>query len=72
MIGTLMIEPNGPGLVIVNVPPWTSSGASRLLRARVATSLMARARPTTFMVSAPFTTGTINPSSRATAMPRLT
>ena len=35
MIGTLMIEPNGPGFVMVNVPPWTSSGFSFFERARV-------------------------------------
>ena len=61
MTGTLMIEPNGPGLVIVNVPPWTSSGVSFLFRARVATSLTARARPIRFIVSAPLTTGTMRP-----------
>ena len=72
MIGTLMIEPNGPGFVIVNVPPCTSSGTSFLERARVAMSLIARPRPTMFIVSAPFTTGTISPSSSATAMPRFT
>ena len=41
MIGTLMSVPYGPGLVIVNVLPCTSSGMSCLARARVATSLIA-------------------------------
>ena len=72
MMGTLMIEPNGPGLVIVNVPPCTSSGMSFLDRARLATSLMALASPTRFIDSAPFTTGTMRPSSSATAIPRFT
>ena len=33
MIGVARTVPNWPGLVIVNVPPWTSSGRE-LLRAR--------------------------------------
>ena len=61
MIGTLISEPNGPGLVMVNVLPCTSSGWSFLFRARVARSLTARAMPTAFMVSAPRTTGTMRP-----------
>jgi hypothetical protein len=57
---------------MVKVPPWTSSGFSFFDRARVATSLMARDRPTMFISSAPRTTGTMSPSSYATATPRLT
>ncbi len=72
MIGTLIIEPYGPGLVIVNVLPWTSSGRSFLFRVRVARSLIARAIPVTFMVSVPLITGTMRPLSVATATPRLT
>src|SRR5690606_31776866 len=50
-LGTLMIgadisDPNGPGLVIVNVAPVTSSGVSLLDRARLANSEIWRARPT--------------------------
>src|SRR5918997_618327 len=52
MMGTEMIEPNGPGFVIVNVPPVRSSGDSFFDRARVATSLMARPRPARFFASA--------------------
>ena len=47
MIGVAMIEPNWPGLVIVNVPPRTSSGASSRPGARRARSLMRSARPST-------------------------
>jgi hypothetical protein len=72
MIGTLISEPYGPGFVMVNVLPWTSSGTSFLVRARVAMSLTARAIPTAFIVSAPLITGTISPLSVATAMPRFT
>ena len=67
-----MIEPNGPGFVIENVAPWTSSGFSFFERARVARSLIERATPTRFIVSAPFTTGTISPSSYETAIPMFT
>ena len=35
MIGSVMYVPNGPGFVIVNVPPSTSSGTSFFVRARV-------------------------------------
>ena len=38
MIGVASTAPNWPGLVIVNVPPWTSSGSSPPARARSATS----------------------------------
>ena len=73
IIGTETIDPKGPGLVIVNVPPLKSSGESFLERALVTTSFIPRARPTRFFSSAPFTTGTISPPpSRATAIPRLT
>ena len=63
MIGTEINEPNGPGFVIVNVPPWTSSGWSFLARARPARSLIPRAIPSRFIVSVPFRTGTMRPSS---------
>ena len=45
MTGVAMIEPNWPGLVIVNVPPWTSSGRSWRERAARARSLMRLASP---------------------------
>ena len=45
MIGTLATDPYGPGFVIVNVAPWTSSGRS-CVRARArARSAIARASP---------------------------
>ena len=34
MIGVPWKVPKPPGFVIVNVPPWTSSGSSFLVRAR--------------------------------------
>ncbi len=71
MIGMPNWAPNWPGFVIVKVPPCTSSGFSRFERARSATSAMARLRPSRFFSSAFLTTGTISPSSSATAMPRL-
>ena len=63
MIGTLATDPYGPGFVIVNVAPWTSSGVSWCARARAARSSIARATPTVFMPSAPLITGTIRPAS---------
>src|SRR5215467_14559021 len=71
MIGVPVSDPNTPGLVIVNVPSWTSRGSSRLVRARLARSLSARVSPVSERLSAPLMTGTINPQSSATAMPML-
>ena len=71
MIGSPNCAPKLPGLVMVNVPPCTSSGLSFLARARSATSAMARDRPRMLSSSARLTTGTISPFSSATAMPRL-
>jgi hypothetical protein len=48
MIGMPNCEPNWPGLVIVNVPPCTSSGLSCLARARSARSAIERLRPRRF------------------------
>ena len=45
MIGVAAIAPNWPGLVIVNVPPRTSSGRRSPSRARPARSRTRRARP---------------------------
>ena len=63
MIGTLATDPYGPGFVIVNVAPWTSSGRNWWARARAARSAIARARPTVFITSASRITGTISPAS---------
>jgi hypothetical protein len=71
MIGVPNSPPNTPKLVSVNVDPDASSGFSFLARARSARSAMARASSTKLSVSACFTTGTISPHSRATAMPRM-
>jgi hypothetical protein len=40
MTGVAMIDPNWPGLVMVKVPPWTSSGRSWRERAARASPLM--------------------------------
>src|SRR5439155_7930058 len=66
--------PKLPGFVIVNVPPWTSSGVRRLVRARSAMSAIPRAMPSRLRPSACLTTGTMSPlpPSSATAKPRLT
>src|SRR5437763_1047346 len=45
MMGAPAYDPNTPGLVIVNVPRWISSGDSFLVRARSPRSLRARASP---------------------------
>ena len=72
MMGVASTAPNWPGFVIVNVPPWTSSGSSLPERARSATSAMAAAIPSRLSRWAFGITGTIRPSSSATAIPRLT
>src|SRR5438132_582331 len=69
MTGIPNSAPNTPGLVIVKVPPATSSGFSCLLRARPARSATARLKPSRLRSSAFLMTGTINPQSSATAMP---
>ncbi len=71
MIGVPITDPNTPGLVMVKVPFWTSSGLSFLARARSPRSLIARARPSSDSSSACLITGTMSPQSSATAMPRL-
>ncbi len=72
MMGKPMVVPKIPGLVMVKVPPWISSGLSCLERARPARSFSRRARPVSDSSSALRTTGTISPWSSATAMPMLT
>ncbi len=68
-----MIDPYWPGAVIVNVPPSTSSAVSSRARARLASSLIRVARPSTDSSWARWITGTIRPSSPSdTAIPRLT
>ena len=72
MIGMPAYGPKPPGLVIVNVPRWMSSGNSFLVRARSPRSLMARASPMSESSSACLITGTIQPQSSATAIPMFT
>src|SRR3569833_2714024 len=72
MIGVPITLPNEPTLVMVNVPSFTSSGCSLLLRARLARSLTALVKPTRFNSSARFITGTIRlPLGNAVAIPTL-
>ena len=59
-------------LSTVNVPPPKSSRRSLFSRARLATSAMAALRPWIDSVSASRMTGTMSPSSTATATPMLT
>ena len=65
-------EPKTPPLVIVNVPPLRSSGASLPSRARAATAPIARSSPASDIASASRTTGTTRPRDVLTAMPRCT
>ena len=69
MMGIVRLEPSQPVLSIVNVPPPKSSSRSLLARARAATSAMARLRPAIDSPSTSRMTGTIRPSSTATATP---
>ena len=72
MIGIVRLLPNQPVLSTVNVPPPKSSARNRLARARTATSAMAWLIPLMESWSTSRMTGTIRPSSTATATPRLT
>src|SRR5467141_2823020 len=72
MIGWLATDPVAPVLLSVNVPPWTSSGLSCLLRARSMRSFSDRTRSVKPRWSASLRTGTMRPSGIETAMPRLT
>ena len=72
MMGVPNRLPKTPGLVRVNVPPWTSSTLRRFVRARPAKSSTARAMPRKFFSSAFLMTGTIRPVSSATATPTFT
>src|SRR5215208_2906112 len=73
MIGVASTAPKAPGLVMVKVPPLSSSGESCFLRARCATSSMRAASPSCDSSWAFRITGTISPSSPSdTAIPRCT
>ena len=72
MIGIDQIEPNTPGLVMVKVPPCTSSSVSVFSRARRPRSSSSRATPTKLFWSASLMTGTVRPSSSATPTPMFT
>ena len=64
-----MYVPNGPGFVIVNVPPTTSSGTSCLARAASARSWISRAIRRRRLPSALRITGATRPlKSRSTAI----
>ena len=70
MMGVPMRLPRLPTLVIVNVPPCSSSGWSFLDRVRTARSATVWARPVRFCWPALRTTGTSRPFvPSATAMP---
>ena len=71
MTGNPNSPPKTPGLVMEKVLSCTSSGFNFFERARSARSFIARWMPSRFFSSAFFTTGTIRPHSRATAMPIL-
>src|SRR5450759_1319517 len=71
IIGWLATHPVEPVLLSVNVPPWTSSVLSCLLRARSTRSLIDRTRSVKPRWSASFRTGTMRPSGMETAMPML-
>src|SRR4029077_4507108 len=57
MIGIVSTDPADPLFEIVNVPPWISSGLSLRERARLARSLISRARALRRLVSALRITG---------------
>ena len=70
MIGVSISAPREPVLVIVKVPPESSSGAILFARVRSATSAILRERPPRLRSPASWTTGTISPAGESTAMPR--
>ena len=61
IIGTLMNDPKGPGLVIENVKPVRSSGPSLFALASTATERIERARPRSVIESASGMFATIRP-----------
>jgi len=71
-IGVSNSAPWLPMLVMVNVPPASSSGLRPPLRARSAMSAMARASPASDRSLALWITGDSRPCSVSTAMPRCT
>ncbi|SKZ41812.1 Uncharacterised protein [Mycobacteroides abscessus subsp. abscessus] len=71
-IGVSKSAPWLPMLVMVKVPPASSSGLRPFERARAAMSAMARARPASERSSALWITGDSSPFSVSTAIPRCT
>ena len=71
MIAAKLDTSSMPRLETVNVPPSISRCLRPPLRARDARSRVSRAICRTVFTSASNTTGTISPSSSATAMPTL-
>ena len=69
MIASNEVTPNMPRFETVNVPPSISCWRTLPLRARATMSLVAAAISVSVMRSASRSTGTIRPSSSATAMP---
>ena len=63
--------PSIPRLLIVKVPPLSSAGFSLLALARALRSAISAPSAASPFLPASWTTGTINPSSRATAIPML-
>ncbi len=71
-MGVANSDPPVPWLVMVKVPPCTSSGSSLWSRPREARSFTVRAIFSSDSLSAPLMTGTIRPSSPSeVAMPML-
>ena len=70
MIGVSKSAPTLPRLVIVNVPPESSSGPILLVRVRSATSAIFLASPATDRSPASLTTGVSSPFSVSTANAR--
>ncbi len=68
--GVSKSAPTLPRLVIVKVPPDSSSGPILLVRVRSATSAILRARPEIDRSPASLTTGVIRPFSVSTANAR--
>ena len=68
-MGVDISEPNTPPLVMLNVPPCSSSSFSLLSRARAPKSPIAFSMPASDNWSASRTTGTTRPRSVETAMP---
>ena len=72
MIGTKLLTPYIPKLLIVNVESAISSGFNLPARAFVVISLEATTSSLRLILSAPLITGTTNPLSIPTAIDKLT